>query len=166
MEREFLGCRGSPPLIHICKSAFLSAWQMPCCAGLCAVGGRTNSDKNLSSPQQAVTSWQQQRLGHHEMKSGRQSREWAPVATNSIFLELFLLSVRSQILLRIRCTLYGLSFKLCTKFLKADESSPVQSIHKAPGYTICIMKEPGYNIHTFLPYHTHTCMHACTHPTK
>jgi hypothetical protein len=53
-------------------------------SGLYAVGGRTNSDKSLSSGSKPLHPGNSNNLEHYEIKSGRWLREWAPVGANQI----------------------------------------------------------------------------------
>lgn len=81
------------------------------------------------------------------MKSGSRFGEWVPLVASQIFWELpFLLSLRSETLMRIRWRLCSLSFKFCTKFLVVVESSIAPSIdsRKSPLFVISMSQVTRY----------------------
>lgn len=87
----FPGWRGSLLLDSCVQTSLL--WS----AGLHAVGGRTNSDKSLTSQAESQCIFgNSEGLGRSEMRSGRRLGEWVPAVIRQFLLEPgFLLSLGS-----------------------------------------------------------------------
>lgn len=140
------------PFIHVCRLCLL-CW----CSGfaeLCAVGGRTISDKSRSPKQRGITSCQQKPCNCYNIKSGRGLGKEVSVGPNQ-FLELRSMHALSDVLEHLENAVWKLlKLPWFHPLILAEHSSfyKIEPDHMACfSYAACMHT----HIHTFVHTHTH-----------